>query len=405
MTNLNHKTFRLLMCMLVFCLLTISPIWGDALSRYSKNDPRIKEMIEGVSDKPGDYSLRVAENLIGTWKAQPMMSKSLSENTNVTWQSIRFQTNGIVEISYKLSSEDKTRQFVGSYEIIHKAREGRGNPPNIMIRSRDTHNENFSVLVHVRIGEFNFFPPDLPVLWFQDPDGYNYSFEPVGASAEHRLKLLGRGSVKEQEVIRRQMENHRRGKVRIADSNLTQQISANLKEGKLTEPERNKEILRLMNEGDVTCVPVLLEHLQADHSLVVRQNAIRALGKIGDKQAVTPLLNILRKPIQGKTEDEAEDDAILRRNAVVALGDIGDLTALPVLKTVAESAREYQSVRDLARITARKMEESKGTGQNEGVVIRDVLHQTTNQTAAGIQQIPGSGKTNDIETSGNTGKP
>ena len=38
------------------------------------------------------------------------------------------------------------------------------------------------------------------------------------------------------------------------------------------------------------------------------------------------------------------------------LGNIGDPIALLVLKTIAESANEYQSVRDLARITARKME-------------------------------------------------
>ena len=120
--------------------------------------------------------------------------------------------------------------------------------------------------------------------------------------------------------------------------------------------ERNKEIIRLMNEGDTTCVPVLLEHMKAEHILVVRQNAIRALGKVGDKRAISPLLDILRSPVQGKLDDEAENEAILRRSAVVALGDIGNPTALTVLKIVAESGREYQSVRDLARITAKKLE-------------------------------------------------
>lgn len=37
--------------------------------------------------------------------------------------------------------------------------------------------------------------------------------------------------------------------------------------------------------------------------------------------------------------------------------------------------------------------------------IENVSQQTTNQTAVGVPQIPGSGKTNDLGTAGNTGKP
>ena len=345
----------------MFCLSLLSASGEDVLLRHSNVEPRIKEMSVGVTGKPGDYSLSVAEDIIGRWKAMPIVSKNLARNPDMTWQSMCFQPNGAVEISYELTSEGKVRQFVGSYEVIHKASMGRGNPPNIVIRSRNTQDGNLNILVNVRIGEFSYFPPDNPVLWFQDADGYHYVFEPVGASAEHRTKLLGRTSIEREDALHREVEDHKREETRVADSKLTQQICAKLEKAETSEPERNNEIVRLMNEGDATCVPVLIGHLQADHSLVVRQNAIRALGKVADKRAVPPLLDILRRPIQGKVEDEAEDDAILRRNAVVALGNIGDPTALPVLKNVAESAVEYQSVRDLARITAKKME-SKGEG-------------------------------------------
>ena len=38
-------------------------------------------------------------------------------------------------------------------------------------------------------------------------------------------------------------------------------------------------------------------------------------------------------------------------------------------------------------------------------LVGDVSQPTTNQTAAGVPQIPGSGKTNDLGTAGNAGKP
>ncbi len=348
--------FRSAIIAIAFCLSLLPSLAGDILLRHSSSEPRIKELSVGVSERVADQSLAVARNIIGTWTALPTISKTLSPNPEVTWQSIRFDTNGHVEISYKLSSKGDIQQFIGAYEVIHKATVGKGNPPNIVIRPTGASAKMLNVLVNVRIGEFSYFPPDVPVLWFQDLDGYNYAFEPVGVSPEQRLKLLGRGSAETPDVARKKSGNYAQETARLANPDLTRQICAKLGKADLSDPERNKEILRLMNEGDETCVPVLLGHLNAKHSLVVRQNTIRALGKVGDKRAVPPLLDILRAPVQGNLDDEAEDEAILRRNAVVALGEIGDPAALPVLKTVADSAQDYQSVRDLARITANKLE-------------------------------------------------
>ena len=308
----------------------------------------------------GGYGVSVAENIVGTWNAlrtdRIPPSDRLPQNPNVTWRSLRF-TNGLAEISYELAQENKPRQFTGTYEVIHKATEGRGNAPNIIIRSRDSSDTGLTVLVGVRIGVFNWFPPDLPILWFCDPDGYNYFFEPAEVSGQQLMKRLGAISSEEQEKTKqREIESRRLKNRRTTDPQVTSQAIDRLQNGQLNEFERNKEILRLMNEGDTMCVPILLDHLKPEHTLVVRQNAIRALGKVGDKRATAPLLDILRTPVRGKVEDEAEDEAILRRNAVVALGEIGDLAALSVLKTIADSRGDYQSVRDLARITARKLE-------------------------------------------------
>ena len=349
-------TFRSAIIVVAFCLSLLPAFAGDIFLPHSSSEPRIKELSVGVSERVGDQSLAVARNIIGRWKALPTVSKTLSRNPEVTWQSIRFDTNAHVEISCKLSSAGDIQQFFGAYEVIHKATVGKGNAPNIVIRPRGASANMLNVLVNVRVGEFSYFPPDVPVLWFQDLDGYNYAFEPVGVSAGQRVKLLGRGSAETPDVAREKSGNYAQETARVVNPDLTRQICAKLRKADLSEPESNKEIVRLMNEGDTTCVPVLLEHLNAEHSLVVRQNAIRALGKVGDKMAVSPLIEILRAPVQGKVEDEAEDEAILRRNAVVALGEIGDPAALPVLKAVADSGRDYQSVRDLARITANKLE-------------------------------------------------
>ncbi len=351
---------RLLAFIIAFSLFTLPLVKGEEPLRYSQDEAQIKGLLEGVKGSPGDYGIRVAESIVGKWvplrKDAKTSAATFAENTNVTWKSLLF-TNGLVEIYYELATDGKTRRFVGKYEVVHKAAEGRGNAPNVVIRSRQPTEDKVGVLVGVKIGEFNWFPPNIPVLWFCDPDGKNYFFEPAEVSGEQLFKRLGRVSSDEQErTNRRERESRELKNRRITNAQLTKQAVDSLQNGKLTEFERNKVILHLMNEGDTTCVPVLLDHLKAEHSFVVRQNAIRALGKIGDKRAVSPLLDILRASVQGKVEDEAENEAILRRNAVVALGNIGDPAALPVLKAVSESAREYQSVRDLARITAKKLE-------------------------------------------------
>lgn len=340
----------------VLHLSLFSAFASNIFLHYSSDEPRIKELTIGVSERPSDQSLTVAHNVIGRWTAMPIVSKSLDQNPEVTWQSISFNTNGRVEISYKLANQGGLQNFVGTYEVIHKATVARGNPPHIVVRSTIAQDNNLNMLMNVRVGEFSYFPPDVPVLWFQDLDGYHYVFESVDVSSEEMFKRLGRISAVEQKIAeQREREKCALKNRRVTDAELTRQIVDNLQSGTLTDQERNKEILRLMNAGDETSVPVLLEHLKADHSLVVRQNTIRALGKIGDKRAVPPLLDILRAPVQGRIEDEGESEALFRREAVLALDDIGDPSSLAVLRTIAEAAREYQSVRDFARIAMRKL--------------------------------------------------
>jgi len=304
-------------------------------------------------ETPSSMSKRTAAEIVGRWKCVVAPSNAVN---GVQLRSIVFDKAGTVEYAFE-ESPGRKEQKKATYRVFHKGAVDRlpGKAPTVLLSGDDLGDDQVIPLVDVSVDYDSRFPMSAGKrLRFTDLDGNEYIFKrdesgAPSASSEQDLDDtdLCSGSTNAPNLTHQQK--------RTVNPALTREICASLQTGKLTEPERNKEIVRLMNEGDTTCVPVLLDHLKADHSLVVRQNAIRALGKVGDKRAVSPLLDILRAPVQGKVEDEAEDDAILRRNAVVALGEIGDPAALPVLKAVADSGRDYQSVRDLARITARKL--------------------------------------------------
>jgi HEAT repeat protein len=68
-------------------------------------------------------------------------------------------------------------------------------------------------------------------------------------------------------------------------------------------------------------LPTVVEFLRPEHGEVLRRRAVDALGKFGDKDAVSFLIKSLQ-----------DTDAEVRVNAVVALGRIGDKSAVPALK-------------------------------------------------------------------------
>jgi hypothetical protein len=351
------KIFRLTIIVVGFSLLLVSVYANELILRHSIEDPKIIELITGVSEKVAEQSVEIAQNLIGKWIIFPVVPKTFITNPDVIWQSVSFNTNGEIEITYKMRNSSEIHRFVGKYKVIHKATGGNGNPPSVMVSSKENNDAKVNVLVNLRIGEFSCFPPDVPVLWFQDADGYHYVFEPAVLSAEQRVKLLGRSSTEQKHIVSASSETHDGELERAVNNSLLQQICERLTKLNLTEIERNKEIIRLMKVGDKTCVPVLIDHLKRDNPIVIRQNAVRALGKIGDRSAISPLLEILREPVQGNIDDDDEEEAILRREVVIALEEIGDPAALPVLKSIVEAKREYQSVRKLARIAIQKLAE------------------------------------------------
>lgn len=116
--------------------------------------------------------------------------------------------------------------------------------------------------------------------------------------------------------------------------------------------KQHKAILRIMNEGDSSCVSTLIPYTMPDKESILREDAVRALGAVGSPAAVSRLVQMLKEPVVSQQYVEEEDAAILRRAVVDALKSTGDLSALPVLESVASSRNEYQSVREMAQIAA-----------------------------------------------------
>ena len=135
-------------------------------------------------------------------------------------------------------------------------------------------------------------------------------------------------------------------------------VLALLRKKEITTQERQKTIVRLINIGDETCVPLLIDQLNGDYHMIVKEQAMKALGAIGDKRAVPVLIEILEKPITGDPKDEDKtDEPILRRGAICALQEIGDKSAIPILEQIVASDKEYESVREFAVIALRKIKD------------------------------------------------
>ena len=328
--------------------------YEDFLKRYSRKSAEIIQLSQSVKE-PSDYSKSIQSKLVGHWICVPEIS---SDMPKIVLKSFTFYENGTVKYSYEVKDENRIIEMTGSYEICHKGslKHLPGKEPNVIIGSQARDDSLVFPLISVSVGYDNrlSMPPG-ELLKFSDLDGNQFVFILENETPDRRLLYIDTSYV---DTIEKEGYGNRKQE-RVANATVTKEVLASLRKGKLTEPQKNKAILRLMNEGDSSSVPTLVEHLSNVHSLVVRQNAIGALGNIGDKRAVAPLLKILKEPVKGDTADEGEEEAILRRSAVLALGDIDDASALPVLEAVAQDSKEYQSVRELAAIAVEKIKVSE----------------------------------------------
>jgi HEAT repeat protein len=103
------------------------------------------------------------------------------------------------------------------------------------------------------------------------------------------------------------------------------------------------ETLGHMRMTDATS-PLVQRLFMRDTDDFTRRRILAALGMIGDKRAVEPLLDFAN----GKSNFET------RAGAVYALGEIGDPAALPALEEIAERSDEQQ-LRDVAKVAIRRI--------------------------------------------------
>lgn len=90
----------------------------------------------------------------------------------------------------------------------------------------------------------------------------------------------------------------------------------------------------LANTKDSQAVYPLLYCLNnKDENYKIKLSAAEALGRIGDKYAVLPLMNVV--------EDEAEQSVYVKESAVSALGMIGDEKAVDSLVSILESKKGF----------------------------------------------------------------
>lgn len=334
--------------------------YENLIKRYPQKNPQMMELAQSV-EEPSAYSKSVRSSIIGHWKC---LSEFCADLSKIMLKSLTFYENGSVEYRYEVKDENRIVETIESYEVCHKGSPRRfpGKAPNVIIKSQGLEDTLVIPLIGVSVRYDNRFPmPSGELLKFSDLDGNQFVLARDGETIDSTLApqtsvdTLEIGAAEKTDHVPREQE-------RVVDAEVTREVVASLREGKLTEPQKNKAILRLMNEGDSSSVPILIEHLSSVHSLVVRQNAIRALGKIGDKRTMAPLVKILKEPVKGDITDEGEEEAILRRSAVLALSEIGDASALPVLEALAQGTSEYKSVRELAAIAAEKIKASESEG-------------------------------------------
>lgn len=126
-------------------------------------------------------------------------------------------------------------------------------------------------------------------------------------------------------------------------SSLTILIDSLLMKGKLAQRIPDPDNLTrfrvnitkaLANTKDSQAVYPLLYCLNSkDENYKIKLSCAEALGKIGDKYAVLPLMNIL--------EDETEQSVYVKESAVSALGMIGDDKAVDSLVSILESKKGF----------------------------------------------------------------
>lgn len=296
------------------------------------------------------------KDIVGVWRVLKWTSSALDRPHETNWTELKFDQTGHVSVSVKPEGTNEVHTVGGTYTVYDTAKSGFAPRVEVHMKLQFDKASSEVVLRKVRIGEFSCFPSGKRVLWFEDQNGLDCVYEPIGKDTGESNKVQSCQNANKVETgASRILQPMRRPRISRKKCDDLLRACADMY-------AQHCAIMRIMNEGDASCAPALIPFTRPDKDALLRQDAIRALGAIGSQAAVTRLVEILGAPVESQRYEEDEDDAILRREAVLALGTIGDTSALPVLESVASSKTEYESVRALAGCAVRRLFALDGKG-------------------------------------------
>ena len=257
---------------------------------------------EGISRLYVD--MQGQKELIGIWKACRLSSCLSRPSSDITWEEICFATNGIVSIVLKEGEGNAVRRMVGAYTLHNKAEAGYAPKREIRIDLKNTRGGSTVVLHNVRIGEFSCFPRGKYVLWFRDESGKDCVYEPFTIEMVNTNRYIEVNDSPSGCPVSSPVSKHERKGVR-----LSQKLCKDLIRAAPDMYKQHKAILRIMNEGDSSCVSALIPFTMPDKDSLLRQDAVKALGTIGSHSAVSRLIEMIQSPVMSRAYDEEEDEA------------------------------------------------------------------------------------------------
>ncbi|MCK5640022.1 MAG: HEAT repeat domain-containing protein [Gammaproteobacteria bacterium] len=99
--------------------------------------------------------------------------------------------------------------------------------------------------------------------------------------------------------------------------------------------------------GDKTCVEPLLESLRNDPNSDIKTSIVEALGRLGGEDVIPFLLQIVKSEPEGivwEDDDSWNPWWDMQLKAVEALRDLGEQQAVPILKDILDNEDEYQDI-------------------------------------------------------------
>jgi len=130
------------------------------------------------------------------------------------------------------------------------------------------------------------------------------------------------------------------------------EVQAVLKEMASTEMASERLARAVQRIGEIgesqDAMPIIEKARQRNAHWIVRQQALRALGKLGGRDARNYLLEQVQAPMprDADLDDYGDIQAMLRSQAALALGECGDATVVNILDRISKDEKQFKRVKE-----------------------------------------------------------